>query len=103
MSFIYKNYTTKKNSPFGATLRGARLAFGQRPCEGRRIEFELAMHFADDTLEDVLGSIADELDASTDGLGNLDLVLPCFSKVKRLAWDAAVVKQRHDLDRFTFG
>ena len=43
------------------------------------------------------GGIPDELDAFTEGLSDFDFVLSSLAEVERLAWNAAVVEQRHDL------
>ena len=50
----------------------------------------------------MLGGVADEFDASTDSLGDLNFALPCFAEVEWLAWNAAVIKQRHDLYLLAF-
>ena len=47
------------------------------------------------------GGIPDELDAFTDGLSDFDFVLSSLAEVERLAWNATVVEQRHDLHFFS--
>ena len=72
--------------------RALSLVLVKSPGEGCRIKLKLTIQLADDTLEDVLGGVADELDAFANGLRDLDLFLSLFAKIEWLAWNTTVIK-----------
>lgn len=57
------------------------LALDQSPGQGRTVEFELASDFACDTLEDVLGVIANELYAFAESVGDFHFALASAAEV----------------------